>query len=906
MAVNKVVLGDETLIDLSNDTVTPKTLVRGVTATDASGEQIVGELGAATPTSDGLMSAADKKKLDTVEEGANKISVRAGSVTTLPAGTSAYITNSGTETDPVFNFFIPQGNPGRAPVKGTDYWTETDKAEIVEEVLEQVPESESLLDENGKIAEQYLPDDIGGSGADLLNPFGIIKREVLPEGYPYAGIGEIVIPMQTQELDRNSAKELSYNKRLENEKTYIARIVFNGNFDNSQEDVVIDGVYENVAENIYFTDGSFGGIAVTFNTEYGSIRLNDSHSLDRMLLYVYNGTGTCSICVAEALEAVKIDEKYLPDNLVNLMGEDGLVKKEFLPPVGDEVLNDEGILKQEVIPDNVLLTETLLANNGVIKQQFFPNGFPYANKTHEALCPELTAKVVPSTRYENYDGEAQIPDDRAYFISIAVGKSYRVVWNGEEYICKAKRSNTVFFNECIGSEDSSDGEYPFGIRTLKLYGQSNMYVSVYDGSSEVTFSVELIEEAMQTIDFKFLPDGYPKDLGGGDKVDFSSTVTIDPSTGAGMLPDVINATVGATYTVTWNGTEYECECVWADTEGMTIPVLGNIGAILGGEPTEEPFIIMLPTPEQAAMIGAGIMVVALDGSSIVEFSIVGGGGGGVIPIAQKFLPEGYPYDNQTEEVIIPMQTCTVDSQGFVSAAYGIIDLVVGEKYKVMWNGVEYLRTAFELEGTGTVIAYELSETSRFMIIKLAEGTQNNNYIVQALDGSTEVTFAVYHITGETTKIAQKYLPEGYPYEESGYILPETTVEISEFDGEGLLSDTINVTIGQSYTVNWNGTVFECTAQGFEEGGMVAPVLGNVGAATGGTDTGEPFVIMAIPAEQAVLMGAGVMIMALDGSTSVTLSIFSESITKMDAKFLPMDEIVAEVLSKIPNGNEVAY
>ena len=26
-------------------------------------------------------------------------------------------------------------------------------------------------------------------------------------------------------------------------------------------------------------------------------------------------------------------------------------------------------------------------------------------------------------------------------------------------------------------------------------------------------------------------------------------------------------------------------------------------------------------------------------------------------LCQKFLPEGYPYDSQTEEVIIPMQTC---------------------------------------------------------------------------------------------------------------------------------------------------------------------------------------------------------------------------------------------------------
>lgn len=42
MGVNKVIFGDETLIDLTGDTVTPDTLVKGATAHDASGEKITG------------------------------------------------------------------------------------------------------------------------------------------------------------------------------------------------------------------------------------------------------------------------------------------------------------------------------------------------------------------------------------------------------------------------------------------------------------------------------------------------------------------------------------------------------------------------------------------------------------------------------------------------------------------------------------------------------------------------------------------------------------------------------------------------------------------------------------------------------------------------------------------------
>lgn len=44
MAVSKVVYGGETLMDLTSDTVTPETLLEGVTAHDASGAAIVGTL----------------------------------------------------------------------------------------------------------------------------------------------------------------------------------------------------------------------------------------------------------------------------------------------------------------------------------------------------------------------------------------------------------------------------------------------------------------------------------------------------------------------------------------------------------------------------------------------------------------------------------------------------------------------------------------------------------------------------------------------------------------------------------------------------------------------------------------------------------------------------------------------
>lgn len=52
MEVNRVDVGDQTLLDLTSDTVTPETLLEGVTAHNAAGELITGTLKIPTKTSD--------------------------------------------------------------------------------------------------------------------------------------------------------------------------------------------------------------------------------------------------------------------------------------------------------------------------------------------------------------------------------------------------------------------------------------------------------------------------------------------------------------------------------------------------------------------------------------------------------------------------------------------------------------------------------------------------------------------------------------------------------------------------------------------------------------------------------------------------------------------------------------
>lgn len=61
MAVNKVVINDKTVLDLTGDTVTPSDLVEGVTAHDATGAKVTGTTNyAGSSNAGGSATSAEK------------------------------------------------------------------------------------------------------------------------------------------------------------------------------------------------------------------------------------------------------------------------------------------------------------------------------------------------------------------------------------------------------------------------------------------------------------------------------------------------------------------------------------------------------------------------------------------------------------------------------------------------------------------------------------------------------------------------------------------------------------------------------------------------------------------------------------------------------------------------------
>lgn len=88
---------------------------------------------------------------------------------------------------------------------------------------------------------------------------------------------------------------------------------------------------------------------------------------------------------------------------------------------------------------------------------------------------------------------------------------------------------------------------------------------------------------------------------------------------------------------------------------------------------------------------------------------------------------------------------------------------------------------------------------------------------------------------------------------------------------------VSATVGETYKVYWDGTVYECTCVNFDD----KPGIGNLSIAGFGSDTGEPFVMQ-------VVNGRGIIIATKDTSASHTFSIsrLVTEVVKINEKYLP--------------------
>ena len=133
-------------------------------------------------------------------------------------------------------------------------------------------------------------------------------------------------------------------------------------------------------------------------------------------------------------------------------------------------------------------------------------------------------------------------------------------------------------------------------------------------------------------------------------------------------------------------------------------------------------------------------------------------------------------------------------------------------------------------------------------------------------------------------IKRELLPDGYPYSGMTEILSVTDGAVTD-DGYPV-TQPLGLVIGNTYEVNWNGTLYSCVAEGYEMDGIVFAALGDAGILGGGEPTGKyPFVMIEMP-EGMAEGGIYAAVMPLDGSETVTFSVFGGGNIPIDKKWLP--------------------
>ena len=146
----------------------------------------------------------------------------------------------------------------------------------------------------------------------------------------------------------------------------------------------------------------------------------------------------------------------------------------------------------------------LLNENGVIKQEYLPEGYPYITVGE--------ADVLPETEAVYDEGSGSFIITAAF--ELIDGKEYTVTWNGTDYICPgASLTMDGQTAQYLGDIDAlttgtPSGEYPFLLLKVPddlvaALGGTAQIVPL-DGSESVTIAISAVLEQITRLDGKFM------------------------------------------------------------------------------------------------------------------------------------------------------------------------------------------------------------------------------------------------------------------------------------------------------------------------------------------------------------------------------------------------------------------
>ena len=173
------------------------------------------------------------------------------------------------------------------------------------------------------------------------------------------------------------------------------------------------------------------------------------------------------------------------------------------------------------------------------------------------------------------------------------------------------------------------------------------------------------------------------------------------------------------------------------------------------------------------------------------------------------------------------------------------------------------------------------------LYQLAEYSETENKIRFSNDKTT-IAFSAGAVAPVVSDVVPKpltydYMPEGYPKKTTATVTVMEEQEVAFTLNKGVYAsqqiNELEIVVDQTYTVNWDGTGYECVCFPFNS----IPILGNLSIVGGGADTGEPFLYSSNTKAFATL----------DTSAIHTISVqrTGEIVTPMAEEFLPATALI---------------
>ena len=163
-----------------------------------------------------------------------------------------------------------------------------------------------------------------------------------------------------------------------------------------------------------------------------------------------------------------------------------------------------------------------------------------------------------------------------------------------------------------------------------------------------------------------------------------STVTFTDDGGMymGQLESTFSATVGETYKVSWDGTTYECACVYY--RGAT--VIGNLSIVGAGSDTGEPFLMYVNN-------GIALVIYTADTTSSHTFSI-SGTAPQVVKINPKYLPIPFKPKGKSYLTFSSPNEFTLAKSRSYGGWDGTLEYFASDETWTTWNGVDILSAVY--------------------------------------------------------------------------------------------------------------------------------------------------------------------------------------------------------------------